>query len=93
MRFGFKSTVEVGGKSNHFLITLQWSIVSDSPHAPMKINTIWLEDEDFRKMVLSSGKRFPIIKPEPVMIQFASSLKKIKESIKKWFPIWKARRL
>jgi hypothetical protein len=92
-RFGFKLMVEVGGKSYHRLITLQWSPSLNSPPAPLKIKLLWLEDEDFRKMVLSSWEKLTYQKPEPMMIQFATSLQNLKESIKTWLPIWKARRL
>jgi hypothetical protein len=43
-------------------------------------------------MVLTSWEKVSPQKLEPLMVQFAASLKKLKDSIKKWLPIWKERR-
>jgi hypothetical protein len=62
------------------------------PPAPLKISQAWLEDEDFRSLVGSSWEKVNPYNPSPIMAQFASSLKKLKIVIKRWIPIWKARR-
>jgi hypothetical protein len=90
--FKFKTRVEDGGSSDHCPISLCWKSSFDSPPAPLKINQVWLEDEDFWKIVVSSWERLSPVKPEPLMFQIEANLKRTKLAIKKWILVWKARK-
>jgi len=90
--FRFKTRVEYGGSSDHRPISLCWKSISHSPPTPLNINQVWLEDVDFKKIVISSWERLSFIKPEPLMVQFEANLKRTKMAIKKWIPVWRARK-
>lgn len=49
----FKAKIEEGGSLDHRPISLFWSSKADSPPVPLKINQVWLAEEDFRKLVAS----------------------------------------
>jgi hypothetical protein len=83
--------VEIGGSSDHRSISLQWSTDKDSPLAPLKLSKVWIEDEDFSKLVSASYVKVCPQKSDPLMVQFAASINKLKSDIKKWVPLWKAR--
>jgi hypothetical protein len=51
MRLRFKEKVEEGGSSDHRPIFLYWSSKIDSPPTPLKINLVWLAEEEFRNLV------------------------------------------
>jgi len=91
MGFRFNSIVEEGGSSNHKPISLLCKFISEAPPAPLKINQVWLEDVDFRKLI---GERWVKIShsiPDPMMMQFIANLKRLKEAIKQWIMVWRAR--
>jgi hypothetical protein len=66
----FKASVGVGGILNHRPISLQWLTFFYSPLAPLKISQVWLEEEDFKKLVASSWENLSPQKPDPIMKQF-----------------------
>jgi hypothetical protein len=84
--------VEVGGIYYHLPISFHLISGMDSPPTPLNISQVWLEDEDFIKLVSSSWEKIYLSKHDPCMVLFVSSLKKLKDAINKWLPIWKARR-
>jgi len=74
--------------SDHPPVDLQIGI---SPNPNEKIQ-VWLEDKDFRKMASSQWEKVNPQNLNPIMVQFVTSLKKMKTIIKKWIPFWEARR-
>jgi hypothetical protein len=93
MGSSFRSVVESGDIFDHQPISLQWISGMDSPPSPMKISQVWLEEDNFRKMVSSTWKKLSSRDLVPCMVQFANNLKNLKVAIKKWLPIWKSQRL
>jgi hypothetical protein len=92
MGLRFKEKVEEGGSSDHRPISFYWSSKMDSPPTPLKINPVWLAEEDFRKLVASSWIWLNHDSSEPFMVQFEANLKRTKAAIKKWIPGWKSKR-
>jgi len=90
--FRFKAKVEEGGSLDHHPILLIWSSRAESPPTPLKINQVWLAEEDFRKLVASTWVRLSRDTTEPFMVQFEANLKRTKAAIKKWILVWKAKR-
>jgi hypothetical protein len=66
--------------------------VSTPPPLSLKFSQSWLEEEDFKKLVLSSWTKLSPLNHEPLMVQFTTNLKKLKNAIKIWLPLWKSKR-
>jgi hypothetical protein len=88
----FKYLVEEGGLYDHRPISLLWKSKSKGPPAPMNISQVWLEEDDFKKLVASSWVKLSPSMTEPLMVQFKSNLKRTKNAIKLWLPSWKAKK-
>ena len=50
----FKASMEEGGISDHRKISLLWKDRSESPPSPMKINQVWIEYEEFKRLVYTN---------------------------------------
>jgi hypothetical protein len=57
----------------------------------LKINKIWLVEEDLKSMFLSEWKSLVLSNPNSMMKKMAENITKVKRAIKKWIPIYKAR--
>jgi hypothetical protein len=90
-RVRVKTSVEVGGLSDHHPISLQIVFDAISPKPPLKINKNWLAEEDFKNLVLSEWRSLDSSITDPMMKKFSNNLARVKWAIKKWIPIYKAR--
>jgi hypothetical protein len=88
-----KSLVGEGGISDHRPILLHWSSGMEFPPPPMKISQVWLEEQYFLNLVKSGWKKLNPMEPDPLMVQFATNLTRVKKSIKQWVSIWKVHSL
>jgi hypothetical protein len=68
MGFGFKSVVEEGGCSDHRPISLIWKFRSEAPFAPLKINQVWFEEVNFKKLVEENWVKLSPSNQESMMV-------------------------
>jgi hypothetical protein len=76
--FMMKSCVSTSGLSNHLPIVFKLEPGGVTPPAPLKFNLIWLEEDDYRALVVDSWVHLSSSDPSPLTCQFAENINRVK---------------
>ena len=75
--------VDVGGLSDHLPILLRLQCPECKGDTPYKFNSSWIQEEDYRKLVVDSWSSLEDILNVSFMKQFAENLQRTKKETKK----------
>ena len=76
--------VETGGNSYHCPIVLQIKTPEVKPPAPFKLKPQWLEEEEYRDLILGAWEPLQETQNHSLMQQFADNLARAKKISKEW---------
>jgi hypothetical protein len=79
-----RSWVGQGGSSNHLPVLLQIESESKKPLAPFKFNHSWLDDEDFKALVIKNWINYDNNNEDTTMKSFIDNLKRVKIQVVDW---------
>lgn len=80
----YKQWVGSGGLSDHSPIFLEILGPHHKPKAPFKFNHIWLQDQDFMKLVSDYSKAHPINREASLTKGFCKNLSELKHIVINW---------
>ena len=76
--------VETSGDSDHFPIVLTIKTPEVKPPAPFKLKPQWLEEEEYRDLILGAWEPLQETQNHSLMQQFADNLARAKKISKEW---------
>lgn len=77
-------TVEDLSISDHRPLTLEWDFESFQAGNPFKFNRVWLDDADFKELILDFCKEHRREEGTSAMVYLSSLMRGLKKEVRRW---------